>query len=130
LETAVRTLGRKLVVQNIANEAEIEAAFTAFAQQGVDALIVGGEPFFFRWRAQMVAQAARHALPTCYGRREFATAGGLMSYGADLAEAYHQVGVYAARILKGAKRVHLSMTHSGYSGNLVSFRQVVFGFGL
>jgi DNA-binding LacI/PurR family transcriptional regulator len=62
LETAVGTLGRKLVVQNIANEAEIEAAFSAFAQQGVDALIVGGDPFFFRWREQMVAQAARHAL--------------------------------------------------------------------
>jgi putative ABC transport system substrate-binding protein len=103
LEIAVRTFGRKLVKQSIANDTQIEAAFAAFGQQGVDALIVGGEPLFNRWRERMVAQAARHSLPTCYAWREFVTAGGLMSYGADLTEAYHQVGVYAARILKGAK---------------------------
>jgi putative tryptophan/tyrosine transport system substrate-binding protein len=112
LETAVRTLGRKMVVQNIANQAGIETAFDAFATQHVDALIVGGDPFFYRWREQMVAQAARHALPTCYGWREFVSAGGLMSYGADLTEAYHQVGVYAARILKGAKPADLPVVQA------------------
>ena len=88
------------------------AAFDAFAEQHVDALIVGGDPFFYRWREQMVAQAARHALPTCYGWREFVTAGGLMSYGADLTEAYHQVGVYAARILKGARPADLPVVQA------------------
>jgi ABC transporter substrate binding protein len=92
---------------DIGNDAEIATAFAAFGREGVDALIVGGDPFFYRWREQMVMQAARHALPTCYGQREFATAGGLMSYGADLTEAYHQVGIYAARILKGAKPADL-----------------------
>ena len=112
LETAVRTLGLKMGVQSIANQAGIETAFDAFDQQRVDALIVGGDPFFYRWREQMVAQAARHALPTCYGWREFVTAGGLMSYGADLTEAYHQVGVYAARILKGARPADLPVVQA------------------
>jgi putative tryptophan/tyrosine transport system substrate-binding protein len=112
LEAAVRMLGRKLLVQNIGNDAEIETAFAAFSREGVDALIVGGDPFFYRWREQMVRQAARHALPTCYGQREFVAAGGLMSYGADLSEAYHQVGVYAARILKGAKPAELPVVQA------------------
>jgi ABC-type uncharacterized transport system substrate-binding protein len=112
LETAVQALGRKLIVQNIASEAEIETAFTAFGRQGVDALIVGGQPFFFRRREQMVVQAARRALPACYGWREFVTAGGLMSYGADLTEAYHQVGVYTARVLKGAKPADLPVVEA------------------
>jgi putative ABC transport system substrate-binding protein len=112
LETAGGKLGRKLTVQDIANESEIEAAFAALARQGVDGLIVGGEPFFFRWREQMVVQAARHALPACYGWREFVTAGGLMSYGANLTAAYHQVGVYAARILKGAKAADLPVVQA------------------
>ncbi len=112
LETAVRTVGRKMVVQSIANEAGIEPAFAAFSQQGVDSLIVGGDPFFYRWREKMVAQAARHALPACYGWREFVAAGGLMSYGADLTEAYHHVGIYAARILKGEKPADLPVVQA------------------
>jgi putative tryptophan/tyrosine transport system substrate-binding protein len=107
LEIAVRTVGRKLNIQRVANEAEIEPVFAAFSQQGVDALIVGGDPSVFRWRDQVVAQAARHALPACYGWREFATAGGLMSYGADVLDAYHQIGVYTARVLKGTKPADL-----------------------
>jgi len=112
LEAAVRAVGRKMVVQSIANEAGIELAFAAFSQQGVDSLIVGGDPFFYRWREKMVAQAARYALPACYGWREFVTAGGLMSYGADLTEAYHQVGIYAARILKGEKPADLPVVQA------------------
>ena len=112
LQAAVRALGRKMVVQTIVNEAEIEPAFAALSKQGVDALIVGGDPFFYLWRNRVVAQAAQHALPACYGFREFATAGGLMSYGADLMEAYHQVGVYTARILKGAKPADLPVVQA------------------
>jgi putative tryptophan/tyrosine transport system substrate-binding protein len=112
LQTAVRSLGRNMVVQPVKNEAEIEAAFAALTKLGVDALIVGGDPFFSGRREQIVAQAAQHALPTCYGWREDAMAGGLMSYGADLIEAYHQVGVYTARILKGAKPADLPVVQA------------------
>jgi putative ABC transport system substrate-binding protein len=112
LETAASTLGRKLVVQNITNDTDIKAAFAAFGQQGVDAVIVGGDPFFYRWREKIVAQAAVQGLPTCYGWREFVTAGGLMSYGADLTEAYHQVGVYTARILMGSKPADLPVVQA------------------
>jgi putative tryptophan/tyrosine transport system substrate-binding protein len=112
LQAATQAVGRKLVVQAVANEAEIEPAFVALSQRGVDALIVGGDPFFFLWREQVMAQAAHHALPACYGFREFAIGGGLMSYGADLNEAYHQVGVYAALMLKGAKPADLPVVQA------------------
>ena len=112
LKTAVRALDRKLVIQSIASDGQIESAFAAFDEQRVDALIVGGEPLFNRWHEKMVAQAARHFIPACYGWRVFVAAGGLMSYGADLAEAYHQVGVYAARILKGAKPADLPVVQT------------------
>jgi len=112
LETAVRRLGRNLVVQSVGNDAEIKTAFAAFGQQSVDALIVGGDPFFYSRRELMVAQAAQYALPACYGWREFVTTGGLMSYGADLTEAYHQVGIYAARILKGEKPADLPVVQA------------------
>jgi putative ABC transport system substrate-binding protein len=112
LEAAANTLGRKLVVQNIANQAEVEPAFAALSQLGVDALIVSADPLYVEWREQLVTLAARHALPACYGLREFAVAGGLMSYGADLPDAYHQVGVYTARILKGAKPADLPVVQA------------------
>ena len=112
LEAAANTLGRKMVVQNLANEAEIEPAFAALSQLGVGALVVSADPLFQEWREQLVALAARHTLPACYGLRQFAEAGGLMSYGADLLDAYHQVGVYAARILKGAKPADLPVVQA------------------
>jgi putative ABC transport system substrate-binding protein len=96
LEAAARSLGRKLVVQSVASQTELETAFAALSQQGVGALIVSADPIFQEWHEQLVALAVRHALPACYGLRVFATAGGLMSYGADLPDAYHQVGVYVA----------------------------------
>ena len=111
-ETAAGKLDRKLTVQSIANESQIEGAFAALVRQGVDGVIVGGEPLFYRWREQMVEQANRRSLPACYGWREFVAAGGLMSYGADLTEAYHQVGVYVARILKGAKPADLPVVQA------------------
>jgi putative tryptophan/tyrosine transport system substrate-binding protein len=112
LEAAAEVLGRKLVVQSVASQAELEPAFAALSQQGVGALIVSADPLFQEWREPLVALAARHALPACYGTREFALAGGLMSYGADLPEAYHQVGVYTARILKGEKPADLPVVQS------------------
>jgi putative ABC transport system substrate-binding protein len=112
LDAAAQVLGRTLIVQSVASQAELEPAFAAFSQQGVGALIVSADPLFQEWREQLAGLAARHALPACYGTREFALAGGLMSYGADLPEAYHQVGVYTARILKGEKPADLPVVQS------------------
>jgi putative ABC transport system substrate-binding protein len=84
------------------NEREIDAAFATFAQQRISALLVGSDPFFAAQGKQIVSLAARHAIPAMYQFRELAQVGGLASYGIRLADAYHQAGVYAGRILKGA----------------------------
>ena len=86
---------------------QIEAAFETVAQVRIGALAVAASPFFDTRRDTLVALAARHAVPTTYHFREFAAAGGLMSYGIDPVDAYRQVGVYAGRILKGAKPADL-----------------------
>jgi putative tryptophan/tyrosine transport system substrate-binding protein len=88
-------------------QSEIETAFAALVRQQAGALLVGSDPFFVAARAQLVALAAKRAVPTIYHRREFTAAGGLMSYGPRLAEAYRQVGTYAGRILKGEKPADL-----------------------
>jgi putative ABC transport system substrate-binding protein len=81
----------------------METAFATMAQRGAGALLVGPDTFFAEQRDRIVALAARHAIPTLYWRREFAQAGGLMSYGSDLADAFRVVGIYTGRILKGEK---------------------------
>jgi putative ABC transport system substrate-binding protein len=92
-----------LVIQYARNDSDIEAAFDSIAQQQIEGLLVASDPFFGRQRARIVALAARCALPTGYSRREFADAGGLMSYGPSVRESWRQVGEYAGRILKGAR---------------------------
>jgi putative ABC transport system substrate-binding protein len=92
-----------LVIQFARTESDIEAAFASLSRQQVEALLVASDPFFGRQRAQIVALAARYALPAGYSRREFADAGGLMSYGPSLSEAWRQIGQYAGRILNGAR---------------------------
>ena len=102
-EQAARSLGVRLVVVQAQVESDFESAFASLQQQRADALVVLNSAFFNSRREQLVALAARHKLPTIYEFREFALAGGLMSYGTDLGAMYRQIGVYTGRILKGAK---------------------------
>jgi ABC-type uncharacterized transport system substrate-binding protein len=103
LETAMRTTNQKLVIVEASTESDFEPAFTSAVQQQADALLVSANPFFWNRRAQLVALAARHAIPTAYPWREYADAGGLISYGPSIAGAYRLIGGYASRILKGEK---------------------------
>ena len=103
LQDVAPTLGLDLHVLRAHTVQEIDAAFAALAPMRADALFVASDGFFFDRREQFGAQATRHAIPTTFDLREFVTVGGLMSYGASLAEVYRQAGVYAGRILKGAK---------------------------
>jgi ABC-type uncharacterized transport system substrate-binding protein len=105
-EAAAR-LGVQLVVLRANVESDFNAAFGILVQQRAGALLVCGSPFFNSRREQLVVLAARHAVPAIYEWRDFAAAGGLMSYGTNLADSYRQGGVYAGRILKGAKPAEL-----------------------
>jgi putative ABC transport system substrate-binding protein len=103
LEVAAGTLGLQIHVLHASTEREIDRAFATLVQQRVGALTVSPDAFFDSRRDQIVALTARHAIPAIYDRRETAVAGGLMSYGVSIADAYHQAGVYTGRILKGEK---------------------------
>jgi putative tryptophan/tyrosine transport system substrate-binding protein len=107
VQAAARSLGAELLVLNAGNEREIDAAFTSAAQKHVKAVIVGADSVFLSRRDQIVGLAARYALPAIYYVREFAVAGGLISYGASLTDAYRLAGRYAGRILNGEKPADL-----------------------
>jgi putative tryptophan/tyrosine transport system substrate-binding protein len=107
LQAAARTLGLQLVIVNAGTDRDLETAFASFSQQRVGAVLVGDSTFYPRRTEQLAALAARHALPAIYPFREFAPAGGLMSYGTSLGYHYHQSGIYTGRILKGEKPVDL-----------------------
>jgi putative tryptophan/tyrosine transport system substrate-binding protein len=111
-EAAAGALGLQLIILRASTEREIDAAFATMAQQGVSALVAGGDPSFVARREQIVALAARHAIPTIYPVRDFAVAGGLMSYGTDFADAYRQAGVYTGRIVRGEKPADLPVQRS------------------
>src|SRR5262245_34529474 len=107
VQDAARTAGLQILVLRATNESEIDAAFATAAERRASAMLVGVAFFFTLRREQLLALAARHALPTIYGQREFTAVGGLMSYSTDLGEAYRQAGVYAARIVKGTRPTDL-----------------------
>jgi putative tryptophan/tyrosine transport system substrate-binding protein len=109
---AARAIGQQLILLKAANASEIQAAFATFVQRGVGALVITSGAFTFSQRDEIVALAARYGLPASYGVREFAAAGGLISYAASITDAYRQVGVYAGRILKGEKPGDLPVVQS------------------
>jgi putative tryptophan/tyrosine transport system substrate-binding protein len=107
VQDAARRLNLKLVVMNASTEREIDASFATFAQQQVGAVVGGSDPFLASRREQIVSLAARLGMPGIYSSRDYVTAGGLMSYGNSLAEAYRHAGLYVGRILRGAKPADL-----------------------
>ena len=107
LQEPARALGLRLHTLAASTESDLQAAFAALAPNGANALIVANDPLFTGWQRQIGALATRHAIPTVLPEREYAAAGGLMSYGASLSDSFRQVGVYAGRILKGAKPADL-----------------------
>src|SRR5262245_11452987 len=121
-EAAARTLGLQLIVLRASTEREIDAAFATMVQQGASALVVGGDPSFIARREQIVALAARHAIPTIYPARDFAVAGGLMSYGTDFADAYRQARVYTGRIVRGEKPADLPVQRSTKFEFVINFK--------
>ena len=107
VRAAAAVTGHRIQIVNASDEGEIEKAFATLKELHADALIVGADPYFFGRSEQLVALAARYMVPAIFEFREFAMAGGLMSYGASITDGYRQAGVYAGQILKGAKPADL-----------------------
>jgi putative ABC transport system substrate-binding protein len=112
VEPAARAMGLQIQVLNASTSRELDAVFATFMRERPDALFVGGDSFFFGRRVQLTNLAVRQAVAATYSGREYAEVGGLMSYGANTADAYRQVGVYTGRILKGAKAADLPVVQS------------------
>jgi putative ABC transport system substrate-binding protein len=112
VELAAQALGQQLIIAPVSSEGEFDGAFTSIVGRGAKALLVGTGPFLTSNRERIVGLAARHAIPAVYAVREFVVVGGLMSYGASIAEAYRQAGIYAGRVLKGEKPADLPVMQS------------------
>jgi len=107
LMTAARAIGQLLLMLSASSESEIDAAFATLVEQHIGGLLVGSDPFLSVRREQLIALAARHEIPTIYNDRNFAAAGGLISYGISIAEGYRLAGSYVGRILKGERPADL-----------------------
>jgi len=105
-------MGLQIRVFNVSTSSEINAAFATLGRDRPDALLVGPDPFFVGRRIQLANLAARHAIPASYSVRDQVEAGGLISYGTNVADAYRQVGIYTGRVLKGAKPADLPVVQS------------------
>jgi putative ABC transport system substrate-binding protein len=112
VEAAARDIGLQIQVLKASSSGEINAAFATLAREQVDALFVGTDPFFTSRRVQLAILAARHSIPSTYGTRETVEVGGLMSYGANIPDAWRQAGAYVGRIIKGAKPADLPVVQS------------------
>jgi putative ABC transport system substrate-binding protein len=107
VQAAAQKVGLKAAIVDVNSEADIDAAFSQFVEQRVDALVVASGTYFSSRRDRLAALAARHRIPAIFATREYIAAGGLMSYGADTRDAYRQAGLYVARILRGDKPADL-----------------------
>jgi putative ABC transport system substrate-binding protein len=112
VQEAAPTIGLQVQILNVSTIGQIDAAFANLARERADALFVAPDAFFLSRRVQLVTLTARDRIPATYGLREFVEAGGLMSYGTDIANMFHQVGVYTGSILKGAKPANLPVLQS------------------
>jgi putative ABC transport system substrate-binding protein len=112
IRAAARTFGQEVLILNASTDDELHTAFATLVRERAAGLLVGNDAFFVLRREQLVALAARHAIPAVYFLREFATAGGLMSYGDTLTDAYRQIAVYIGRVLKGTKPADLPVQQS------------------
>jgi len=112
LEVAANALGQQLLFLEVRSDRDIEAAFATLTQRGAGALLFGTGPFLASHREQLVALAAQHAIPAFYSLREYVAAGGLMSYGTSIPDAYRQAGIYTGRILSGEKPGDLPVVRS------------------
>jgi putative ABC transport system substrate-binding protein len=112
VQEAARAIGQKIQIVHAATEAALGTTFTTLTQMRADALLVGGDPFFNNRRNLLILLATRHGIPTMYDQREFVLAGGLMSYGTSLSDAYRQIGIYTGRILRGEKPADLPVVQS------------------
>jgi len=112
VEAAARAIGLQIQVLNASTSHEVNAAFTTFVRERPDAIFVVGGPFIFSRRVQLAILAGRHTVPASYSARQFVEAGGLISYGTDVTDAYRQVGGYAGRILKGTKPADLPVVQA------------------
>jgi len=112
LESVAGAIGSRILVVNAGVGSDIDAAFANLAQQQVDALLIPPDAFLLERREQLVALAARYAVPTVYFERDFVVDGGLISYGVPLSDSYHQAGIYAGRILRGAKAADLPIVQA------------------
>ena len=111
-EQAARALGWQLHVVSASGESEIDAALAATKRQGANALVVGSDPFLHSRRKQIVTLAAQHAIPTISGGREWVAAGGLVSYGNSIPDAYRRAGLQTGRLLRGVKATDLPVDRS------------------
>ena len=112
VEAAARTLGRQIQVVEASTNAEIDAAFATLARLRAGAVVIVADIFYNDRRERIAAQALSHGLPSIYARREYALAGGLMSYGTSLSDIYRQAGAYVGRVLKGAQPADLPVVES------------------
>ena len=112
VQAAAHNVGQQITIVTASTESAITAAFESLIQRRIGALLVASDPFFTRQREQIVGLAARYAIPAIYQWRKFISVGGLMSYGTNLSDAYHQVGLYTGRILKGEKPSELPVVQA------------------